>query len=131
MSEADNDNGESLRWLDLCAGEELAPGALRERQPAQRPELSLIVLRAAGGTVHAWLNVCPHQGQPLNFAPDRFLRTDAGALVCAAHGATFELPGGDCVGGPCRGQALRRLPARVSENGRVEVDAGGIPRGDG
>ena len=130
MNDLADNNAPPAAWLDLCARDELAAGELRERRPARYPELSLIVLCEAGGAMHAWLNVCPHQGRPLNLAPDRFLRTGAGELVCAAHGATFALPGGECIGGPCRGPALRRLPARLSAAGRIESDAAGIPGPD-
>ena len=38
-----------------------------------------------------------------------FLRSKDGWLVCAAHGASFELANGTCVAGPCRGEALRAV----------------------
>ncbi|WP_410723984.1 hypothetical protein [Burkholderia sp. SIMBA_024] len=34
-------------------------------------------------------------------------------MVCAAHGAAFELEHGDCVSGPCRGDRLRQVPVAV------------------
>ncbi|MDQ3510819.1 MAG: Rieske (2Fe-2S) protein, partial [Pseudomonadota bacterium] len=37
--------------------------------------------------------------------------------VCAVHGASFELQQGQCVAGPCRGQALRVVPLVVREGG--------------
>lgn len=66
---------------------------------------SIIVLRE-GSTLRAWLNVCPHAGRRLDYAPGKFLK-DGSRLVCAAHGASFELTDGRCVAGPCRGQSLR------------------------
>jgi nitrite reductase/ring-hydroxylating ferredoxin subunit len=39
-------------------------------------------------------------------------------LVCAHHGASFELEGGQCVTGPCMGGGLTRVPVFV-EDGRV------------
>ena len=56
----------------------------------------------------AWLNCCPHQGRRLDYVPGKFL-IHKGQLVCAAHGATFDLSEGLCVGGPCRGEHLTRL----------------------
>lgn len=82
---------------------------------------SLVVLRMAD-TVRAWLNVCPHAGRRLDWAPGKFLRSRDGYLVCAAHGATFELQDGRCVAGPCRGQALRAVDVQVSE-GQVVLSA--------
>ncbi len=55
----------------------------------------------------------PACGQALNWAPGQFLKSAQGHLVCAAHGASFELQHGDCVAGPCRGDRLRAVPVSV------------------
>lgn len=68
-------------------------------------DVSLILTRAGGG-VRAWLNVCPHAGRRLDWAPGQFLLDKAGHLVCAAHGASFRRDDGLCVAGPCKGQSL-------------------------
>ncbi|WP_133477316.1 Rieske (2Fe-2S) protein [Cognatilysobacter segetis] len=95
---------------------------LPEGQPVEaeaivdgEPE-SLILVRA-GERVDAFLNVCPHAGRRLDWAPGKFLLSRDGLLVCAAHGASFELPSGTCVAGPCRGDALRRVAVEVAEGG--------------
>ena len=75
---------------------------------------SLIVYRH-GASVRAWLNVCPHAGRRLDWAPGKFLKSREGHLVCAAHGASFELAGGLCVGGPCRGDSLRTIAVEVRD----------------
>lgn len=77
---------------------------------------SLILLRR-DGRVHAWLNVCPHAGRRLDWAPGRFLLDKGGRLVCAVHGASFELELGVCVAGPCQGQALRAVEVSVQADG--------------
>ena len=76
---------------------------------------SLILHRDAAGEVRAWLNVCPHAGRRLDWAPGQFLRGKDGLLVCAVHGASFELQGGSCVGGPCRGESLREIAVEVRD----------------
>jgi len=68
---------------------------------------SLIVTRVAG-CVHAFRNVCPHAGRRLDWAPGAFL-IDRGRLVCAAHGASFDMASGLCVAGPCKGASLTRV----------------------
>ena len=68
-----------------------------------------LILHRDGDLVRAWLNVCPHAGRRLDWAPGRFLKSKAGELVCAVHGATFELHDGVCVAGPCRGDSLRAV----------------------
>lgn len=76
-----------------------------------------LLLTRVGDAVHAFHNACPHAGRRLDWAPGRFL-IEHGHLVCAAHGAVFELDTGACVGGPCRGAGLRRIPVHV-EGGEV------------
>lgn len=85
---------------------------------------SLILHRAANGTVRAWLNVCPHAGRRLDWAPGEFLRSKDGLLVCAVHGASFELAGGECVAGPCRGEHLREVAVHCADG---EVRLGNAP----
>ena len=112
-------NGSSraiCRTTDIPDGEAIAVDAV-----LPDGEESLIVLRF-GAAVHAYLNICPHAGRPLDWAPGKFLLSK-GALVCAAHGASFLAASGACIGGPCRGQGLRRVPVRV-EDGEVFLDAG-------
>jgi nitrite reductase/ring-hydroxylating ferredoxin subunit len=71
-------------------------------------ETESIIVHRVGNRIDAWLNICPHQGRRLDYAPGKFL-IDRGRLVCAAHGAVFELPEGRCVAGPCLGSHLRRV----------------------
>lgn len=76
---------------------------------------SLVVHRAVDGAVRAWLNVCPHAGRRLDWAPGKFLLSKTGQLVCAVHGACFETVGGVCEAGPCRGESLRAVPVEVRD----------------
>ncbi len=68
-----------------------------------------LILHRDGDNVRAWLNICPHAGRRLDWAPGKFLKSKDGLLVCAAHGASFELGEGACVAGPCRGDSLRAV----------------------
>jgi nitrite reductase/ring-hydroxylating ferredoxin subunit len=81
-----------------------------------------IIVRCANQSLIAWLNICPHQGRRLDYAPGKFL-IDNEQLVCAAHGATFRLDNGVCVAGPCRGASLRQVEVRVDEAGNLEFGA--------
>ena len=100
--------------------EAIAEGAVIELEASVdgEPE-SLVVHRDVHG-VRAWRNICPHAGRRLDYAPGQFLRTKDGALMCAVHGATFDLADGRCVAGPCRGQALAPVALEVRD-GRVHV----------
>lgn len=96
--------------------EQLEDGALHETEGLidGHDAESLILLRE-GDSVRAWLNVCPHAGRRLDWAPGRFLKDKQGHLVCAVHGAAFELRNGECVAGPCRGSSLRAIPVVVDD----------------
>jgi nitrite reductase/ring-hydroxylating ferredoxin subunit len=78
-------------------------------------ETRSIIVDCDANPLRAWLNTCPHQGRRLDYVPGKFL-IDKGRLVCAAHGATFELSDGLCVAGPCRGEHLTKAPLTVLEN---------------
>jgi nitrite reductase/ring-hydroxylating ferredoxin subunit len=101
----------------------LAPGSLLEVEATVDGDTeSLILHRDAAGDVRAWLNVCPHAGRRLDWAPGQFLRSKDRLLVCAVHGASFELQRGECVAGPCRGQALREVAVHCAD-GDVRLGA--------
>lgn len=68
-----------------------------------------------GDAVYAYQNVCVHVGHPLNWTPDRFLTKDGTALICASHGATYEIETGYCYAGPGNGRSLRQVDAWISE----------------
>ena len=90
---------------------EWPPEGLSEIEVLIDGEPQSLILRRHGAVLKAWLNVCPHAGRRLDWAPGRFL-VDKGHLVCAAHGASFEMEHGQCVAGPCRGASL--VPVAVS-----------------
>ncbi len=96
----------------LCSLFEMADGeAIAVDLAANEGVESLIVLRQ-GDAAHVYLNSCPHAGRRLDWAPGKFLLSK-GTLVCAAHGASFTARTGLCIGGPCRGESLRRVPVEV------------------
>lgn len=81
-------------------------------------EMESILVHSDGDTIRAWLNICPHAGRRMDYAPGRFLR-DQGHLVCAAHGASFELERGECIAGPCRGAHLREVTVTEAPDGAL------------
>jgi len=68
-----------------------------------------------GEQVRGYLNICPHAGNRLDYAPGKFLLKND-TLICAVHGATFNRADGLCTGGPCRGQHLRSVPVCVIDD---------------
>lgn len=95
--------------------EQLADGAFAEVEADIDGDAESLVLYRDGGQVRAWINVCPHAGRRLDWAPGQFLKSRDGLLVCAAHGASFELQRGECVAGPCRGEALRAVSVGIRD----------------
>ncbi|HYG04864.1 MAG TPA: Rieske (2Fe-2S) protein [Stenotrophomonas sp.] len=93
----------------LARLDQLADGGFLEVEARVDGEVESLVLYRDGAQVRAWLNICPHAGRRLDWAPGQFLKTAQGQLVCAAHGAAFELEQGNCVAGPCRGDRLRAV----------------------
>lgn len=61
------------------------------------------------GRVYGYLNRCAHVPTELDWEPGRFFDDEGVALVCATHGALYDVTTGACVGGPCRNKALRAL----------------------
>lgn len=87
--------------------------------------LDLFVVRE-GARVYGYVNSCPHQGTPLDWTPDRFISDETGLILCATHGAQFEIEDGLCVAGPCQGAHLTPLPVTVRDGAVVLA-----PRGNG
>lgn len=106
--------------VPLALLEQIEEGGFLEAEAMLAGDAESLILHRAGDAVRAWLNVCPHAGRRLDWAPGRFLKSKDGQLVCAVHGATFELAGGECVAGPCRGAFLRAV-AVVVRDGRIEL----------
>jgi nitrite reductase/ring-hydroxylating ferredoxin subunit len=42
-------------------------------------------------------------------------------IVCAAHGALFDITNGLCTLGPCLGDALVPVPLTVQANGEIHI----------
>lgn len=81
-----------------------------------------------GGEAFAYVNVCPHQFLPLNWTGDTFLGYSRESIVCAHHGAAFEIETGELIWGPVpRDCRLRPVPVTV-EGGCLRLAAEGIPR---
>lgn len=93
----------------------IADGGFADAAADLDGDMEPLVLYRDGNDVRAWINVCPHAGRQLNWAPGEFLKSKDGMLICAAHGASFELQRGECVAGPCRGESLRSVEVEVRD----------------
>ena len=72
-----------------------------------------------GEEVFAYQNFCMHVGHPLNWRPDEFLNQDGDLIICASHGALYEIDSGVCVAGPCPGKVLRAVEVAIRDGNVV------------
>lgn len=101
--------------IRLCPLNELGdPGTRAFSVPVGGEVLELFVVHK-DRQVHGYINRCPHKGVPLNWQPDEFLDAAGETIVCATHGARFRATDGACLGGPCRGRPLGRVPLQIHE----------------
>ena len=105
----------------MIAFDSMEDGGFVEVDAMLNGDAESLILYRDGQMVRAWLNVCPHAGRRLDWAPGKFLKSKEGHLVCAAHGASFELVNGDCIAGPCRGDSLRSVAVEVRDGEVVLV----------
>jgi len=108
--------GQSVRNV-LCESAAVPEGGATAADVESSTGGFSLVLTRVGGVVRAFHNECPHAGRRLDWAPGKFLM-EAGMLICAAHGACFDLATGACLGGPCRGAGLKPV-AIALEDGQV------------
>ncbi|WP_419898347.1 Rieske (2Fe-2S) protein [Roseomonas sp. USHLN139] len=109
----------------LCRLEDIVDGQSKGFPGPDGSFIGLFAVRQ-GEAVHVFVNSCPHIGVPLDMVPDRFLDGRGRMIVCAVHGACFRIQDGFCTTGPCAGDSLEQVPARIDGQGRVWVppDAG-------
>lgn len=109
------------RVVRLCDAGELAEGTSRGFDPAGTGHDTMFVVRRGG--LHAWRNACPHWGgTSMAWRKDAFLNREGTRIMCAAHGAQFEIETGLCTLGPCIGEKLARVELIESEDGSLHVD---------
>jgi nitrite reductase/ring-hydroxylating ferredoxin subunit len=112
-------------WQTVCQYTDLVPGEFVEFQIEQaEPDPDTLPLTGFlfldGQTLRAYINQCPHMGVELNWMPGRFMDIDNLFIQCSTHGALFKPGSGECIAGPCQGEALTALEARIN-CGAVQV----------
>jgi len=110
MSEKNNDNKQEV---SVCRFDELKDPDSREFRYNEGAGRGFVVRQ--GTNVFAYQNYCMHVGHALNWKPDKFLTKDGRHILCAVHGAIYEIDNGLCVGGPCPGKKLKPLELEVKD----------------
>ncbi|AMQ89788.1 Rieske (2Fe-2S) protein [Marinobacter sp. LQ44] len=115
-------------WQTVCPATELVPGRFIEfrlkqkaREPEGMPLTGFVFLD--GNEPKAYLNICPHLGIELNWMPGKFMDADNLFIQCSTHGALFKPGTGECIAGPCQGDALTALEVR-QQGDHIEVRLG-------
>jgi nitrite reductase/ring-hydroxylating ferredoxin subunit len=87
----------------LMAVTDLADGEARAVDFRSGDALFSLVVVRRGDLVVAYENDCPHARQPMERPDGRVVMVERAFLVCSAHGASFRIEDGACVGGPAKG----------------------------
>ena len=95
----------SRRGARLCHRDAIPPASAKG---FDLDDQSIFVVNQAG-EFYAYRNRCPHLGVRLEWLPDRFLEQQSELIICATHGALFLIESGECISGPCHGQALQAV----------------------
>jgi nitrite reductase/ring-hydroxylating ferredoxin subunit len=103
----------------LCQAEALAEGQSRGFDPWREGRDTVFLVRHQGAVV-GWRDACPHYGDtPMAWRKDAYLNADATRIVCAAHGAQFDIASGACTLGPCLGQSLARIDLVITTEQQI------------
>ena len=112
--------GVALGPLDL-----VADGGARGFDPQGRGQDTMLVVRR-GERVFGWHDACPHYGgTPMAWRKDAYLDAAGTRIVCAAHGAQFDIESGLCTLGPCLGQRLDPVALAVTGARTIHIRADG------
>lgn len=95
----------------ICAADELPERGRGVRFEVEfgGDRIAAFVVRV-DGRVYGYLNRCAHTPVELDWRAGEFFDCARRHLVCSMHGATYAADGGACLGGPCDGTPLQRLP---------------------
>ncbi|MSO96886.1 MAG: Rieske (2Fe-2S) protein [Rhodospirillaceae bacterium] len=112
----------------LCALADLsATGAKEVVLSEDGARISVFVVQHEG-KVLGYVNSCPHARLPLNWRDDQFFDVTKQYLFCANHSARFDIQTGQCVRGPCKGQALKPYPVSVVGQNIIAAPPGDPPQ---
>jgi nitrite reductase/ring-hydroxylating ferredoxin subunit len=106
--------------MRLCHLDDLPDGESRGFDPGAIGRDTVIVVRQ-GRSLHAWLDICPHQGTPMAWRRHAYLNAARDRIVCNAHGALFDIHTGVCTLGPCLGQALTPVALALQRDDEVHL----------
>lgn len=132
MSATDRDSETAGEAVFLCRARDLAEGQSRGFDPWHEGRDTVLLVRHRG-RVLGWRDACPHHGgTPMAWRKDAYLNADRSRIVCAAHGAQFDIESGVCTLGPCLGQSLQRVAIAITTEQEIFIqrESGGDKKHD-
>lgn len=108
----------------VCLGNivDIADGQAKGFDPGRSGHDSVFLVRK-GERVYAYSDVCPHYGTTsLPWKRHQYLDASSKYIVCAAHGALFDIENGLCLRGPCEGQSLTKVEVEVLPSKDIWID---------
>jgi len=108
--------------ITLCHVDDIPEGGARG---FDLPGCKLFAVRKRQ-RIYVYLNRCPHLGLPLEWEPHAFMDSEGLYIKCANHGAFFAPETGECIQGPCLGDALWMLNYEL-EDDRVVIPRAELP----
>lgn len=74
------------------------------------------------GRPYAYVNRCEHMPVELDWEEGKFFDLTKTYLICATHGAHYEVSTGYCSMGPCKGKSLQALQV-VERDGGIYLES--------
>ena len=100
----------------LCHSDEIAEGKSKGFQLGEK----FIFAVKKNNQTYLYENSCPHLGIQLDCQEHESLDIDASMIQCSSHGALFRIEDGECLLGPCLGQALTAIEFKLID-GQVDI----------
>jgi nitrite reductase/ring-hydroxylating ferredoxin subunit len=104
----------------LGRADEIAEGEARAFGPFDASKRKAFVVRR-NGRLHAWWDHCPHYGAPMAWRANAYLNAARDRIVCAAHGAEFDIESGVCLLGAALNRRLTPAPIEPTPQGDLII----------
>ncbi len=105
----------------LCTTGDIADPGSRAFEIGEGSKQTSLFVVHKDGQFTAYINCCPHTGVNLEWQEDQFLDMDNMYIQCSTHDALFEIDSGECIAGPCVGDALDPVELMIKD-GIISVD---------
>jgi nitrite reductase/ring-hydroxylating ferredoxin subunit len=108
-----------IRKITLCKTSDI-PEAKALAFELGDSELDRIFVLRKDDQLRAYKDICPHYGATtLPWKKNEYLDGAGEFIVCAAHGAKFDIHSGECISGPCLGDFLDQVKIEVTQEDEV------------